>query len=286
MLTAKELVEGEIELISLPDIYIRLKALLDDPDYALADIGKLIGTDPALTMRLLRLVNSPYFGVATKIETVTKAVNLLGTQQVHDLVLATSVAEAFAGMSTEVMHMRTFWQESVHCGVMARLIATQCNMLDSERLFVAGLLRDIGHLIMYQKMPEPCQESLIHSRQEQRLLFSVERERFGFDYAQVGSELLRAWNLPVSLETAIRFHTVPGRAEDFEFEAAIIHLASVVSETQEWAGGSEAWAECADPMAWQLTNLSVAAIEPLLEEAKTQSAATMELILPGFREAS
>lgn len=285
MLTAKELVDGEIDLISLPDIYLKLKALLDDPDYALLDVGKLIGTDPALTVRLLRLVNSPYFGVATKIDTVTKAVNLLGTQQVHDLVLATSVAEAFSGMSTEVMHMRTFWQESVHCGVMSRLVAAHCNMLDSERLFVAGLLRDIGHLIMYRKMPESCQETIIHSRQEQRLLFTVERERFGFDYAQVGGELLAAWNLPAALKSAIRFHTAPGRAEEFEFEAAIVHLASVVTETREWAGGSEAWAECADPVAWQLTNLSVAAIEPLLEEAETQAAATMELILPDLSEA-
>jgi HD-like signal output (HDOD) protein len=118
------------------------------------------------------------------------------------------------------------------------------------------------------------------------LLFSVERERFGFDYAQVGGELMRAWNLPASLESAIRFHTMPARADEFEFEAAIIHFASVVTETREWARDSEAWAECADPIAWQLTNLSVEAIEPLLEEADVQVAATMELILPEFREAS
>ena len=286
MLTAKELVKDAVGLVSLPDIYIRLRSLLDRPDYALAEVGALIGQDPGLTARLLRLVNSPYFGVATRIETVTRAVNMLGTQQVHDLVLATSVADTFSAMSTGVMHMRTFWEGSIRCGVTARLLAIHCNMLDSERLFVAGLLRDMGHVLMYQKYPAPCQKALIRATQAQELVFRVERELFGFDYAQVGGELAQAWNLPPALESAIRYHTVPTRAEEFRLEASIIHLASVVTETQRWTGSGDKWVECADPMALQLTDLSVETVDHLLVEAGNQVAATVDLILPNLHEAS
>lgn len=286
MMTPSQLVSGQVELLSLPDIYLRLKALLDEPDYALADVGKLMATDPALTARLLRLVNSPYFGVASRIDTVTKAVNMLGTQQVHDLVLATSVAEAFAGMSTRVMHMRTFWEQSVHCGVLARLLANQCNVLDSERLFVAGLLRDIGHLLMYQAMPDECEAILMQARQAQQLIFRLEHERLGFDYAQVGGELMAAWGLPPALQTVVRSHTVPSRAGAFELETAIVHLASIVTETREWTGEAEIRAECAEPAAWQLTGLSVADVDAVLEEGRRQAAAATELFLPNLRDAS
>ena len=173
----------------------------------------------------------------------------------------------------------------MRCGVMARLLANHCNMLDSERLFVAGLLRDVGHLLMYQKYPGPCQKALIRATQAQELIFRVERELFGFDYAQVGGELAQAWHLPPALESSIRYHTVPGRAEEFRFEASITHLASVVTETQRWTGSSEKWLECADPLALQLTDLSVETVEHLLVEAGDQVAGTVDLILPNLREA-
>jgi HD-like signal output (HDOD) protein len=286
MLTAKELVKDAVGLVSLPDIYIRLRSLLDRPDYGLAEVGVLIGQDPGLTARLLHLVNSAYFGVAARIETVSRAVNMLGTQQVHDLVLATSVAETFSDMSTGVMHMRTYWEGSIRCGVMARLLAIHCNMLDSERLFVAGLLRDIGHLLMYQKYPGPSQKALIRATQAQELVFRVERELFGFDYAQVGGELAGLWNLPPALESSIRYHTVPARADEFRLEASIIHLASVVTETHRWTGNGEKWVECADPIALQLTDLSVETVDHLLVEAGDQVASTVDLILPNLREIS
>jgi HD-like signal output (HDOD) protein len=184
-----------------------------------------------------------------------------------------------------VMDMRTFWRHSVHCGVLARLIATHCNTLDAERLFVAGLLRDISHVILYQRMPKASQELLMQARQQRRLLFTLERERFGCDYAQIGGELLRAWKLPVALESAVSFHTRPGRAQQFSFEAAIVHLASIVTESLQWYGGNESWQECADTCVWQLTNQSVEAIERLFPEAQDQVAATMELIFPNLRQA-
>ena len=135
MITAWEQVTTQTKLISLPDIYIQLKAVLDDPNYALADIEAVIEKDPAITARLLRMVNSAYFGLAVEISTVNRAINLLGTQQIHDLVLATSVSETFTGIPDDIMNMQQFWRHSVFCAAASRVLAAACNVLDSDRLF-------------------------------------------------------------------------------------------------------------------------------------------------------
>ena len=140
-------------LISFPDVYLRLKDILDDPDFAMAEIAVAISQDPGITLRLLRLVNSSLYGFSAKIETVSRAITLLGTQQVHDLVLATSVAQAFKGMSTAVMDMQRFWKGSVYCAVTSRQLAALCGGCDKERLFVAGILHDIDYE-MTEKDPE------------------------------------------------------------------------------------------------------------------------------------
>ena len=97
------------QLISLPDIYIKLKELMDDPEYTMAEIALLVGRDPGMAGRFLRVVNSPLYRRIRKIETVSQAVSLLGIRQVHDIVLSASIAEAFEGIQTEVMNMKKFW---------------------------------------------------------------------------------------------------------------------------------------------------------------------------------
>ena len=103
--TALERLGEATRLFSLPDIYFKLKSVLDDPDFAMDDVADVMASDPGMTARLLKLVNSPFFGIEARIDTVPRAVNMLGTQQIHDLVLATSVTEAFAGISTDIMDM-------------------------------------------------------------------------------------------------------------------------------------------------------------------------------------
>ena len=219
MLTAWEKVTSETRLISLPDIYIQLKAVLDNPDYVLADIEAVIEKDPAITSRLLRMVNSAYFGLAVEISTVNRAINLLGTQQIHDLVLATSVSETFTGIPEDVMSMQQFWRQSVYCAAASRVLASACNVLDSDRLFVAGLLRDIGHLVMYQAIPDIYLQILEAAKERELPLDEMERNFVGFDYAMVGGELMHQWNLPKSLQEPTFYHLEPEKAADL-----LIHI--------------------------------------------------------------
>lgn len=280
MSTIWEQVTVGARLISLPDIYLRLRAVLDDPEFSMSDVADVVSKDPGMAARLLRLVNSAFFGLATKIETVTRATSLLGTQQVHDLVLATSVADTFDGMSSQVMDMHRFWRRSVHCGVLSRSLANECNVLDSERLFVAGLLRDIGHLVMYQTLPELCEKAMEQAARSGDPLFKVEQEVIGLDYARVGGVLMRQWDLPKTLTQATEFHIEPGRCTDSALEAAIVHLAALMVESADSGEGLDSWQGRVDATAWQTTRLTVRQCMGCFEEANAEIEQVMQLLFP------
>ena len=279
-----EKVIAEAELLTLPAVYLRLRSVLDDPDYAVSDVEEVISSDPAIATRLLRQANSPYFGFTAKIDTLSRAVGLMGSQQVHDLVLATSVAQTFADIPVEVMDMHAFWTRSVYCAVAARLLAAKCNVLDSERLFVAGLLRDIGHLVMYQSVPDESTEALVHAQMERRALHEVERDVTGFDYAQLGGALLQQWGLPVNLWKPVQFHTSPEQSSDHLLESSIVHLAGMLSDigqTDEFDG--EAFVSQVDPFAWQVVGLTPEQCAVIKEEVEGQLDDVMFLIFPGSK---
>ncbi len=226
METNWEKVIKDSELISLPEVYIKLQQLLATDDYSLNDIAEVIGCDPAVTARLLRIVNSSFFGLAVKIDTISHAINYLGAQQVHDLVLSTSIAETFSDINNPAFNLHQFWQKSIYCAIAAREIAVLCNVLDSERLFVTGLLHNLGHLMMCQSIPE-----LIQQAEEQALinnipLYKAEQQLVGFDFCTVGAELLTKWNLPESLTDAVKFQLTPAKAENNHLEIAILHIAA------------------------------------------------------------
>jgi len=273
----RDLINANLRLPSLPASFVRAKQCIDDPNSSLAAVGVVIAHDPALSARLLRLANSAFFGYAARVDTVPRAVILLGTQQVHDLLLATSVATAFQGIPPELVDMSAFWRNSVRCAVAARLLAARCNVLDSERLFVEGLLYDVGHLLMYQALPELAAEALARARAAGRDPSVVERELIGFDYAALGAELLAAWKLPESLVEAVRHHLDPWRAERFPLEAAIVHVASRIARFE--AAGCDAPPDCAvTATVWRLIGLSEAVLEPLAEEVRQHGANAYALI--------
>jgi HD-like signal output (HDOD) protein len=244
------------QLISLPDIYIKLKELMDDPDFTMAEVAVLVGRDPAMATRFLRVVNSPLNRRVCKIETVSHAVSMLGIRQVHDIVLGASVAEAFEGIQTDVMNMKKFWQQSVYCAVLTKQLALDCGSMESDRFFVIGLLHNIGHMFMYLAIPEESQQAILQAKKQERPLYQVERELLGFDYAKLGGYVMRQWDLPKSLQAITWLHPEPGKANQFAAETALLHLASLLVRADLETGdfGSEPY--LVDPAAWQQTGLT------------------------------
>lgn len=285
-MTPDELISQTTELVSLPDIYVRIKAVIYDPGSTLTDVAEVLSHDPAICARMLRVANSAFFGAPSKIETVKAAVRLLGTQQIHNLVLAATIAKTFPDIPDNLISMEDFWVNSVRCGLLARLLAAQCNSTDGERFFIGSLLHDMGHLIMYQAVPEESQEALITARQSNRPLYLVERDIIGCDYAQVGAELMQAWNFPENWIQAVRHQNEPAAAQEFSFEASIMHLAVRIKDMDSTSEAPASDLTMIDPIAWEITGLSEDMIEPLLIAADEQLSATLEAFFPEYRQYS
>lgn len=286
MTNAKDLVSRSVELFSLPDIYLRLKDVLDNPDSSIVDMVAVIRQDPAMTARLLRMVNSAFFGQASNIDTVDRAVNLLGTQQIHDLALSTTVTEVFGNSSNRVISMEKYWHASVRCGVTSRLIAYQCNILDSERLFVAGLLQDIGHLVMYTILPDEMIDILQEAEIKDKTLVSLEREKLGFDYAEVGAEMMHSWNFPDSLIEITSCHLEPNKADLFQLETAIVNIARHLEPVMAQSQTLEQAMKKIHPDALRLTSLDQGALDQICSESLQKTTQAIDLLFPKARAVS
>ena len=265
-----EQISDNVSLVTLPDVYLRLKAVLDDPNSCMADVADVVGNDPALTARLLRIVNSAYFGLAAEIDTVNRAVNLLGTQEVHDLVLAVSVAHSFAGVSPKTMDVQRFWRRSVFCAVAARELAGLCNVLDADRLFVGGLLSDIGHLFLYEYAGEKTEQAAVLAAAQGVPLFKAERAVLGVDYAQVGAELMRRWRLPQTLWEPIEAHPEPGRSHEFALSTSVVHIASLIAAACDRGDNVDDALAAAANSAWHTTGLSIDASVAIVPNVERQ----------------
>ncbi len=228
-LTAKDLIDDTLELVSLPDVVHRINLMVEDPNSSAVEIGHLISEDPALTARLLKVVNSPMFGFPSRIDTISMAITVLGTRHLRDLVLATAVVGKFHNLTEEVIDMETFWCHSVSTGVAAKVIGHHLKENNSERFFVAGLLHDIGKLVMYLTHPDASRQVIELSSEPGINQNTVERSVFGFSHAEVSAELLSHWQLPESLIEPARYHHHPIRATHFATETAVVHIADAVA---------------------------------------------------------
>ncbi|VAW69576.1 hypothetical protein MNBD_GAMMA09-2530 [hydrothermal vent metagenome] len=278
MHTAKTLVKESIELISLPDVYIRLRDMISSPNSSMSDVAQIIAHDPAITARLLKLVNSPFFGLASKVDTMTRAINLLGTQQVHDLVLATVVVDSFSGFVNESYNIYDFWFNGVYCAVTARLLAYHCKSIDTERPFIAGLLHNIGHLVSYQIVPDESCASQELATEKNIDLYIAEREILGFDYAEVGAELMREWHLPASLQEITEFHIEPEKSSDFKLETNLIHIASIMTQHSILQIPITPDTLAINDICWEVTGLSADDMAEIKTEVDKQASMVMSML--------
>lgn len=280
MPSANELVQSCTSVFTLPEIYFRVRDVVDDPNSTMDDLAEVLKLDPAISARLLRIVNSPLYGFPKQIDTVTRAVNLLGTQAINDLVTATTIGRTFSGMPIQLMDVSMFWRKSVLCALLAGKIAKSCGLEDSERFFIAGLLRDIGHLVLYQTIPRRAQSALVEAGYLETSLAEVEQSSIGCDFAEVGAELIRSWGMPVQIEQAIRCQLSPNDAGEFIIHASVVHLAGVVVDYEELEPNRRPAALPFTPHAVTATRFVPANLPALLADASAQLHDTLALIQP------
>lgn len=280
-ISPRELVAGAIHLVSLPEVFLRVNQMVDDPRHSAADIGRVLSQDPGMTARLLKIVNSPFYGLPSRIDSISRAITVVGTQDLRDLILATSVTKIFSGLSDDLVTMNSFWHHSIGCALIARGLAAQRREVHAERFFIAGLLHDIGSLIIYRRTPELARKAALRATQQSEALYLAEQAVMGFDHAAVGGELLRAWNFPTSLEEAVAFHHTPEKAKQFPVDAALIHLATIIATGMRFGDSDDQHVAPLQSSAWDVLGLSTNVIEPVVIEAEAQFSETLRLLQPG-----
>lgn len=224
-------VEG---LVSPPDVCMRLFELIHSASTGTREIGEVVAIDPNLTARLLRMANSAFYGFSRKIDTVTRAVTVIGTTELYQMVLSISAVKSFSNIPNDIVSMQTFWRHSVYTGLLARALATRVHILHPERLFVAGLMHDIGSLVLYHQRPDAMRDILLVAEGDEEVLYQAELERFKFTHASVAGYMIQSWRLPEVLVEAVKWHHQPERAEKARMEAHILYLANhLVNESEQ-----------------------------------------------------
>jgi putative nucleotidyltransferase with HDIG domain len=279
-ISPRELVSGTIEIASLPEIFLKVNEMIDSPRHSAADIGRVISHDAALSARLLKIANSVFYGFPSQIDTISRAITVIGTRELRDLILATSVMRTFKGLPNELVTMEDFWRHSICCGLAARSLAAQRGEQLLERYFVAGLLHDIGSLLIFRKIPELAREALLRAQYNNVPLYRAEQEVMGFDHAAVGVEILRKWKLPEQLQEAVEFHHNPAMAQRFPRDTALVHIADVVADALQYGNSGDPHVAPMDPEAWTLAKLSDDTVSAVITEVEQQFSNTLELFHP------
>lgn len=279
-MTPRELISDSVDLISLPDVAIQVNQMIDDPRASAADMGQVIASDPALTTRLLKIVNSAFYSFPSKIDTVSRAITVVGVQDLRSLVLATSAVETFSRIPQDLVDMTDFWVRSIQCAIIARLLAKSCRVLQPERLFVAGLLSDIGCLLMYSKQPDACREILQAAGDNRVIVPDLEQEILGFTHADAGGELCRHWGLPQALCESVGCHLNPSAASEFCLDAHLVYMASRLCEVSVDGRAVDELLVEIDDAVLQFLEMDSEKLNNTLKQVGADFSAVFDLIVP------
>ena len=246
------------DLVTLPAVVQRL-AGLGAADRASAEVvTRLAAWDPALTARLLAAANDVRWGQSGLVDCISRATAILGDHAVREIPTGLQSAWTFTGIPAELATVDSFWSSSIHVAVAAREIAGIGKKGRPDVVFVAGLLHDIGQLVLLMRAPPGFRLALEQSSQpgSGRQLDHFEREHLSFDHARVGATLLASWRMPNCLKSCVAFHHQPSRARHFRSEVAIVHIANSLAvlamrESEDWRDAPAVSIEC-----WQRAGLN------------------------------
>lgn len=285
-MTPQQLAAEVEHLFSLPDVALRLNQLVSQPDTANKAIVEVLQLDPGLAAMVLRLANSAWYGLPSKVDTLSRAVTLIGLTALRDLVLAAAFIKRFQGVPGEFVNMRTFWDNSVACGVVARNLARRCRVHESEQLFLAGLLHKIGRLVFFVARPGLYREVLAQAEHHhEAAIVAAERAVFGCTHAQAGGALLARWQLPARLQSVVSHQMDSACLTDYPRDRAILQVAAdmayFLAPDIRLGPGALRYTPVFEEVVWQDLGLTPEAVTEVADVSLIQTFELIELVNPG-----
>jgi putative nucleotidyltransferase with HDIG domain len=264
---------AEIDTLpTLYQLYSRISRMIEDPRVSVNEVSELVAMDQVMTAKLLKLVNSAFFGFPSQITTVSRAVMILGFQTLKNLIVSTSVMHLFQAVDTDPRIFRPdlLWEHSVACAVGARIIAQRLHYPNTEEMFVAGLLHDIGKIVLAHVLPQKFQVAVLLALRDKRPLYETEQQVIGLHHGEAGRVLAEAWRFPPFLVMALSTHH-QAPAEGLQgLGAAVVHLSDILARALQLGHGGDPQVPPLEPRAWDRMGLAVKDLEPILRAIEQQ----------------
>jgi putative nucleotidyltransferase with HDIG domain len=251
---------------TLPVIVDKIGDLVRQPETTARDIESIVATDQTLTARLLRLVNSPFYGFPQRITTISRAVGIIGFEALRNLAFSTSVIQLFGSARSDTFDPAEFWKHSIGTAIGAKELARCLGEKQLEDFFVAGLVHDIGKLVHHEYMADAFGAAgrLVQARDI--LLRDAEEEVLHFSHDQTGEILLTHWRLPQRLIVMVGDHHRPGRTREGARDAAVVHLADILARAKGFGSGGDDKMPQLNRRAWELLGLTLGHVEQVMSK--------------------
>ncbi len=261
----RKLVERVQGLPTLPSMLNNINQMVLNPKTSAKDVAQIISSDPSLTSKVLRVVNSSFYGFPNRITTVTHAIVILGFNTIKSIVLSSTIFDVFRRSARPGDFDRAeFWRHSIGCGAAAKVIGRRLNYPMLEELFIAGLLHDVGKIVMDQFLPDKFAEVVALVRERDILIHEAESLVLGATHADVGAWLFEKWNLSKGLTETTRCHHNPALAGENQRFAGIVHLADILVRAIRFGNGGDGKIPALSDAAWKDLGLQTADFDDLL----------------------
>ena len=266
----RSLINEDLELSSLPDIYNRIANLLNDEDSTHEQISQVISSDPALCVRILKVVNSSFYGYPQQISTIIQAIGILGRRSLRNIILSTIVAGMCRRMRNDIFDLETYWRHSVRTAVLSKLLLMYSNQkAEAESIFIAGLLHDIGKLVIAHQLPDQASEIQIQVLEGKQKPWQIEKNILGFSHTELGAQLVKQWNLPELLVETIHYHHEPQQATHCQICCYIISLADQLSHINDY--DADVLSHVLHSISgWPVAEINAEILPALMEDANEQ----------------
>ena len=250
---------------TLPIIVHKISELVSLPETSARDIEAVIAKDQVLTGKLLRLVNSPFYGFPQKVTTISRAVGIIGFEALRNLVFSSSVINLFRAQGSEIFRPAEFWKHSVGTALAAKELARHLGEKQVEEFFVGGLIHDIGKLVHDEYFGDSFRQACSLAIRNDMLLRQAEQEVLHFTHDQTGGLLLTQWNLPAKVVAMVNYHHQPAEAREYQREAGVIHLADILCRAKGMGSGGDNKIPLLDHSTWNSLGLTLGDLEQVMQ---------------------
>lgn len=263
-------IKESMELATLSAVAVQAVQMLRDPDVDIRRVAETVSYDQSMTSKILRLVNSSFYGFQGKIGSLSQAIVLLGFSTVRNVILSVSVLQAFSGgKGSNVFDVGRFWEHSVGAAFIARNLAEHAKQKQPEEAFIGGLLHDIGKVFILQFLRKDLDEIMVLVKEKDMSIRAAEEAVLGVDHAWIGHMIVKNWHFPPNLCQGIGYHHSPNllaeKQEELVF-TSVIHMADIICRGLDIGSGGDDLVPDINTAAWHGLSLSLDDVKAILKK--------------------